>query len=172
MRQLAVFQKNSSTFLDIPEIDLTVDAVGKPMKTAGSGRSLNVVKSRTASIADDMMNQNSLNMFFSDQGRGQGLAADFDSDEEGPNSSTLKGKLQKDKAGSKNGSTKSKKVPWSFEKTKTAKEIALEQKHRFEMKKLEKKAEARMQLAHFIEEKKAKRHVERCVLMSDLLKKM
>lgn len=64
--------------------------------------------------------------------------------------------------------TKPKKTPFSFRRTKTTKEIVLEQKQLFEKEKMEKKSKDRMEHIRFIEEQKQRRHEERCKVLKDI----
>lgn len=72
-----------------------------------------------------------------------------------------------DKHGPKSG-----KLPYSFRRTKTTKEIVQEKKERWETLKLKMKNEARMEQLRFVEEKKQKRHEERCRVMNKIAEKM
>lgn len=63
-----------------------------------------------------------------------------------------------------------KKVPWSFRRTKTVKEIVLEKKQLWEKEKLMQKIEAKKELLNFAEEKKQERHAERCSIMKEIMK--
>lgn len=132
------------------------------------GSSSNVVKNRTVNITDELNNRRALHAFFSDEGREE----DSESADEREKPCSSAKKITSKKFGSKIDSKTKKNVPWSFKKNKSAKEIALEKKHQFEKEKLERKAEARLELARFIEGNKSKRHEERCSLMKEILDKM
>lgn len=134
------------------------------------GSSSNVIKNRTVNITDELNNRRALHVFFSDEGREENIES---ADEREKPCSSAK-KITSKKFGSKIDSKtkKEKNVPWSFKKNKSAKEITLEKKHQFEKEKLERKAEARLELARFIEGNKSKRHEERCSLMKEILDKM
>lgn len=69
-------------------------------------------------------------------------------------------------------SAKGQKVPFSFRRTKTTKEIIQDQKQAWENEKLEKKAKLRMDQIRFVEERKQKRHEERCKVVKGLSDKM
>lgn len=67
---------------------------------------------------------------------------------------------------------KTKKLPYSFRRNKTGKEIAQENREKWEREKLKRKSDARMEQIRFLEEKKQKRHEERCNVMAKYLEKL
>ncbi len=69
-------------------------------------------------------------------------------------------------------SSKKKKVPFTFRRTKTTKEIVQEQKEKWEKEKIEKKAKLRMEQIRFVEEQKQKRHEQRCQVIEKLSDKL